>query len=154
MTAAVCCGMGSSPLDQPYDYAVSRLHAAGGDVEALPVQLQTLLVVESAQGMIDTGGLTYFYEADFPNNPPYSVFVEAYRRIGADGAAACIEQTALMFPFAEPHLFEPLRQLWLEKLSADPQGEFCRLSDRVSGDASVWEKLADYVEKNRAAFSG
>lgn len=146
--------MGSSPLDQPYDYAVSRLHAAGGDMDMLPVELRTLLIVESAQGMIDNGGLAYFYEADFPNNPPYSIFVEAYRRIGADAAAACIEQTALMFPFAEPQLFEPLRQLWLEKLAADPQGEFCRLSDRVSGDVSVWERLSAYVKSNRAAFSG
>jgi hypothetical protein len=123
-------------------------------MQALPVELRTLLIVESAQGMIENGGLSFFYEADFPNNPPYSDFVEAYRRIGADAAAACIEQTALMFPFAEPHLFEPLRQLWLEKLSADPQGEFCMLSDRLSGDTSVWSKLADYVERNRAAFAG
>jgi hypothetical protein len=144
--------MSSSPLDQPYDHAVACLHAAGGNLEALPVELQTLLIVESAQGMIDNGGLSYFYEADFPNRPPYSVFVDAYRRIGADEAAACIEQTALMFPFAEPHLFEPLRQLWLEKLSTDPDGEFSRLSDRLSGDASVWAKLADYVKRNRAAF--
>jgi hypothetical protein len=108
--------MSSSPLGRPYDYAVSRLHEASGDIEALPLALQTLLVVESAQGIIDNGGLEYFYEADFPNNPPYSVFVEAYRRIGAESAASCIESTARMFPFEEPQLFEGLRQLWLEKL--------------------------------------
>lgn len=145
--------MSSSLFDQAYDHAVSCLHAAGGDLEALPIPLQTLLIVESAQCMVDNGGLEYFYEADFPNNPPYAVFVDAYRRIGAESAAACIEQSALMFPFAEPHLFEPLRQLWVEKMRADPHGEFAQLNGRLCGDESVWAKLADYVQRNRGAFA-
>lgn len=145
--------MSTAPLGRPYDHAVLRLHQASGDIEALPLVLQTLLVVESAQGIIDNGGLEYFYEADFPNNPPYSAFVEAYRRIGAEDAAACIEATARMFPFAEPQLFEQLRQLWLEKLQEDPGGEFRRLSDRICGDQSVWIKLQEYVERNRHEFA-
>ena len=144
--------MTSSPLGQPYDYAIDRLQAAGGDVFALPVPLQTLLLIESAQGIIDTGGLEFFYEADFPNNPPYALFVEAYRRIGADAAASCIEATARMFPFEEPHLFEELRQLWLERLRLEGAGEFARLSAAVSGDASVWTRLADYVARHGGAF--
>jgi hypothetical protein len=144
--------MSTSSLGRPYDYAVSRLHAASGDMEALPLALQTLLLVENAQSIIDNGGLEFFYEADFPNNPPYAAFVDAYRRIGAASAAACIEGTAKMFPFAEPQFFEPLRQLWLEKLREDPAGEFRRLSDRICGDASVWAALEEYVENNRQAF--
>ena len=145
--------MSNSPKGRAYDYALSRLHAASGDIEALPLALQTLLIVESAQGIIDNGGLAFFYEADFPNNPPYATFVEAYRRIGAESAAACIEATAGMFPFSDPHFFEPLRQLWLEKLCEDPGGEFHRLSDRICGDPSVWTRLEEYVEKNRHAFA-
>lgn len=145
--------MSHPSLDRPYDYAVARLHDAGGDVAALPVPLQTLLVVESAQTLVESGGLEFFYEADFPNNPPYADFVAAYRRIGAEGAASCIEQTAQMFPFEEPQLFEPLRQLWLERIAADPGSEFQRLSARMAADASVWTRLADYVERNRDAFA-
>ena len=144
--------MNTLALGQPYDYALSRLSEAAGDIQALPIALQTLLLVESAQGMIDTGGLAFFYEADFPNHPPYSAFVEAYTRIGADSAAACIAASADMFPFEEPQLFEPLRQLWLEKLCADPGGEFRSLSDRICGDASVWHKLREYVERHREEF--
>lgn len=138
----------SSPLGQPYDHAIARLAAAGGDVSALPVPLQTLLLIESAQGIIDNGGLAFFYEADFPNNPPYSDFVEAYRRIGADTAAACIEQSAALFPFEEPHLFEELRLLWLERIG----GELQRLEKGVMGDTGVWGKLAWYVDLHRDAF--
>ena len=142
--------MPDSPLDQPYDYAVSCLAAAGGDVEALPLPLQTLLLVEMAQTLIDSGGLEYFYEADFPNNPAYDVFVQAYRRIGAESAADCIEASALMFPFAEPHFFEELRQGWLEKMRIDPQ--FAGLGERITGDASVWQKLSQYVQRNIDVF--
>lgn len=139
-------------LDECYDRALTRLTEAGGDLAALPLPMQTLLIVESAQGIIDSGGLAYFYEADFPGNPPYSAFVEAYRRIGAEPAARCIEATAAMFPFEEPHLFEELRELWLEKLRWLPGSEFARLSAQVTGDASVWQKLAEYVERHPAAF--
>lgn len=144
--------MTDSPLGKPYDYAVSCLAAAGGDVESLPLPLQTLLFVEMAQTLIDSGGLEYFYEADFPNNPAYDVFVQAYRRIGAESAAGCIEASALMFPFAEPHFFEELRQVWLEKMRIDPQ--FAGLGERITGDASVWQKLSQYVQRNIDAFAG
>lgn len=144
--------MTDSPLDKPYDYAVSRLGATGGDMQALPLPLQTLLIVEMAQTLIDAGGLEYFYEADFPNNPAYEVFVQAYRRIGAESAADCIEASASMFPFAEPHFFEALRQVWLEKMRVDPH--FAGLGERISGDASVWEKLSQYVRQNIDAFGG
>lgn len=140
-------------LDECYDHALTRLTEAGGDLDALPLPLQTLLIVESAQGIIDSGGLEFFYEADFPGNPPYSAFVEAYRLIGAEPAARCIEATAAMFPFEEPHLFQELRELWLDKLRWLPGSEFARMSAQVAGDASVWRKLADYVERNSPAFA-
>jgi hypothetical protein len=140
-------------LGRPYDFAVSCLAQAGGDLDQLPVPLQTLLIVESAQGIIDSGGLEYFYEADFPNNPPYASFVEAYRRIGAEEAASCIEASSLMFPFDEPHLFAPLREVWLEKFRMGHEPAFARLSQRICGDESVWTLLADYVEAHRGAFS-
>ena len=143
----------SASLEEPYTFALASLELANGDMQLLAIPLQTLLLVESAHGIIESGGLEYFYDADFPNNPPYEVFVEAYRRIGAESAAACIEATAQMFPFDEPHLFAPLRQVWLEKLRVDPLQEFARLSERVCADDSVWAKLGDYVERHRAAFA-
>lgn len=144
--------MTSSALGPPYDYALERLAAAGGDLALLPEPLQTLLIVESVQSMIDTGGLHYVYEADFPNNPPYALFVQAYRRIGADAAAECLQQSSLLFPFDEPHCFEELRVLWLEKLRADPAQAFARLDARIGADDTVWTRLAAYVERHAAAF--
>ncbi len=139
-------------LDPFYDRAVSCLSEADGHMDRLAVPLQTLLIVESAQGIIESGGLAYFYEADFPNNPPYESFAAAYRRIGAEMAAACIEDSAALFPFAEPHLFAPLRELWLEKMAADPAHAFHSLSARIGNDDSVWQRLTDYVRRHRDSF--
>ncbi|WP_374669928.1 DUF4375 domain-containing protein [Ramlibacter sp.] len=140
-------------LDRPYDIAITRLQAANGDVQALPEPLQTLLLVESAHTLIEAGGLAFFYEADFPNHPPYEAFAAAYRRIGAHAAALCIEETAALFPFADPEYFEPLRQVWLEKLQAEGHGRFQRLSDDIAGDDAVWEKLAVYVAAHGRVFA-
>jgi hypothetical protein len=145
--------MTGSAMGAPYDYAVSCLQAAGGDVAALAQPLQTLLLVESAQSMIDNGGLAYFFEYDFPNHPPYDLFVAAYRRIGAASAAECIEQSVGLFPFAEPELFAELRVLWLEKFRVDEAGAFAEFSRRIGGDESVWRHLDEYVERNRDAFT-
>src|SRR4051794_17041806 len=93
-------------LERASDYAFSRLKEAGNRPSDLALPLQTVVVISSAQGIIDNGGLEYFYESDFPGNPPYSFIAEAYRRIGAVGAAECIEKTASMFPFPEPHRHE------------------------------------------------
>jgi Domain of unknown function (DUF4375) len=131
------------------DYAFKRLEDADGSLTKLPLALQTVVVVTSAQGVIDNGGLEYFYENDYPHNPPYSLFVAAYRRIGALEAADCIEQTAAMFPFRNPHFHHEKRRGFMER-EASPQ--FRALSGRICGDKTVWGKVADYVKQNRAAF--
>jgi len=57
-----------------------------------------------------------------------------------------------MFPFAEPHYFAPLREVWLEQFRLDPKHEFKRLSQIIGEDRSVWLQLAAYVERHREAF--
>ena len=90
--------MPNSRLERASAYAAERVREAGGDVSQLPEPVQTVVVVDTAQGIIDNGGLGYFFESDFPGNPPYSFFVEVFRRIGAESVASCIEQTSRMFP--------------------------------------------------------
>jgi hypothetical protein len=77
--------MSESLLDKASEYAFAQLEDACGDVSLLPLPLQTVAVIYSAQGVIDNGGLEYFYESDFDGTPEYSFFVNAYRRIGVSG---------------------------------------------------------------------
>lgn len=144
--------MSSSPLDRASAYANACVDEAHGNVSRLALPVQTVAVIDTAQGIIDNGGLEYFYESDFPGTPPYSFFVEAYRRIGAEAAASCLEASVLMFPFPEPHLHEAKRLQWLEGVRDDEKHEFVKLSRRMCGDEAVFLKLAEYVEANRDAF--
>jgi hypothetical protein len=140
--------MSQSPLEEISDHAFARLEATGGDPDALPIAVKTLIVVYSAQGIIDNGGLEYFYESNFPLEPTYSTFSSAYISVGALSAAECIEMSAGMFPFPNPHLSQQLRRDFLAQLT--PEHPFTRLSDRICGDESVWEKLEEYAVTHRA----
>lgn len=144
--------MSQSLLERASAYAAARLHEVGGDVSRLPEPIQTVAVVETAQGLIDNGGLEYFFESDFPGCPPYSFFVETFRRIGAESVASCIDESSRMFPFADPHLHEAERRKWLDSVKRDEAHPFFQLSRRVCGDEAVFRKLAEYVESHGDAY--
>lgn len=145
--------MNEALLDHASNFAFEKLmDSSDGCLRDLPLPLQTVAVIYSAQGIIDNGGLEYFYESDFDVESPYSYYVDAYRRIDAQEAANCIEKTAKMFGVSDPHLRIADRRKFLEEVEQDEKHEFRRLSDLICGNQEVWEKLSDYVEANRAAF--
>lgn len=145
--------MNEQLLDRVIAYSIACVERASGDVFQLPLPIQTVAVVQTAQGIIDNGGLEYFYESDFVGNPPYSFFAETFRRIGAEAAASRIEVSSHMFPFTDPHLHEAKRQLWLDGIKENEAHEFVVLSRRACGDTSVFSKLAEFIEENRSAFA-
>jgi hypothetical protein len=138
-----------STLDKVSDIAFAELDKVGGNIEELPVQYRTIVIVCSAQGVIDNGGLEYFFESDFPGNPLYKLFIDAYREIGATGAAYTIEKSLAYFETTQPELNIEMRLKFLESLSDDESHEFSKLSSKICGDASVWSLLEKYVERAR-----
>ena len=129
-------------------YACKQLEAAGDDLSALPVPLQTVVLVMWAQGPIDNGGLYYFFGPDFPGLPPYDLFVGAYRRIGADVAADRLEAATRLFPFDAPHLHWDQRSTWLRSHGValeEPDEGIC-------GNASVYPLLEAYVDAHSGSF--
>ena len=52
------------------DYAFRRFEEVGEQIDRLSDPLRTFVIVYSAQGLIDNGGLEYFFASDFPGNPP------------------------------------------------------------------------------------
>lgn len=139
-------------LNDAIEAARTFLPAVDENAALLPEPMRTVVIVSTAQGIIDNGGLEYFFESDFPHNPPYSLFVEAFRRIGADEVSTCIERCADMFPFPHPHLHEAKRQQWIDSIKDNEAHEFVRLSDKACGDKVVYKKLAEFAERNRDAF--
>jgi hypothetical protein len=145
--------MNEQLLDRAIAYSIKCVEAAGGDVFKLPLPVQTVVVIQAAQGIIDNGGLVYFYECDFVGRPSYTFIADAFRRIGAEAAAARIEASSRMFPFSESHLHEFERQEWLEVVKGNERHEFWTLDRTAYGDEVVFAKLAEYVEKHLSAFA-
>jgi hypothetical protein len=122
----------------------------------LPEPLLTAWAVVTAQGIIDNGGFGYFYENDFYQNPPYSVFWDAFRRIGALEAAQCIETTANLFPSGHPELDYQMRRNYLnlsrESACGQPD-EIDQLGYRfIDLGGSTFQLLAQYIRNHLDSF--
>jgi len=134
-------------LDQAAEQIYKEMEKLGEDPLKLPPVAQPIALLYTFQAMVDNGGFRYPLEGDFPFNPPYSVFVEAYRRIGANGAADSFAKAISRFPFDDPHLRQEERNEFLDSLPEDD--ELFQLGDAVCGDDSIWELMEKYVEENR-----
>ncbi len=64
--------MTQSLSERASEISTAEVKKVDGDVFKLPEAFQTVVVIETAQGIIDNGGLEYFFESDFPSNPPYA----------------------------------------------------------------------------------
>lgn len=124
--------------------AARKAQAAGG-LRNCAIPVRAVLLVDSAQGIIDNGGLQYFYEVDFEEQGPYTEFVDAYRTIGAEDAARLIERSIQLFPFADPHLHQPKRERWLDQVREVESHEFNDLSDKLIGHKGVFPKVKEYM---------
>src|SRR5579862_575996 len=96
--------MEENQLDKAADGIYKELEKVGGDPLKLPSVLQPVAILYTVQAMVDNGGFRYLFENDFPFNPPYSVFFEAYRTIGTKDAADRLEKAANLFPFDHPEV--------------------------------------------------
>lgn len=142
----------SRELDDVVARAERRLQDVGGDFKALPWQLAVVLRVHGAQGIIDNGGLRYFFESNWEGTPPYSEFVDAYASIGASEVAASLERAvSQLFPFPDPHLDEVARRAAMGPPDLDSPVE--QLDD-ICGDTSVYDKLMAFVGVHAAVFGG
>jgi Domain of unknown function (DUF4375) len=137
-------------LDRAAEYTYKELERIGGDPTKLDIPLETVAILYTIQAIIDNGSFQYLFESNFPINPPYSAFIEAYRRIGALDAAARLQKAVAMFAFEEPHLHQQQRVKFMESLNEEH--EFFQLGDEVCGDKKIWSALEDYTKKNAAFF--
>ena len=143
--------MKDQTLDKGIRFTLAAVERAGNDLSKLPQPLQIVALVHAAQGIIDNGGLQYFFEADFPNTPPYSVFSDAYRAVGAVQAADALEHAVSMFGFRSPHKHLTERNHFLDAEQKRP-GRFTQLSNSLCGDKQVWVLLGEFLAKHASAF--
>ena len=137
--------MASERFSQAFDIAVQELEAVGGDIRLLDETTRTLLQVHAAQGIIDNGGLQYFFECDFPDHPEYGEFAAAFRRIGASEEALLLEEAVELLGLRNPHLDVHARQKALPVLLQDTKGRFTAIDNSLCGNVRVWGLLDHYI---------
>jgi len=147
--------MTTSSLDLAAEGLYRELELLDNDLSKIPEVTRPIALLYMFQGMVDNGGFRYPMETDFPGNPPYSAFVDAYRRIGALDAAAALEQAVALFPFEHPERDADARNHFLDSLGDDEfeDSEFSKLSDRVCGDKTIWIRMDEYVARHRNDFA-
>lgn len=137
---------------------VDRLDEVGEDRSLLPAPLATLTLVNSAQGVIDNGGLDYFFACDFDPPRPYAEFIDAYRAIGANMEADALQSAVGVFSFDQPELHrakrnEVLDRYRLKDSSLHREGSpFNVPTKRLCGNKRVWSLFATYVRKHIDLF--
>jgi hypothetical protein len=133
-------------LNKASDIAFKKLAGADYRMESVEEPHKTVVIVYSAQGVIDNGGMAYFFENDWPNNPPYSVFADAYERIGRADAAKALRDAVKSFGVPNPENNCKARREYMEA----HQGRFNGMvwDDCICGDEKVFECLAQWVRSH------
>lgn len=136
--------MTNDTLEKATEMALRELDRAEGNLDQLNGPVRNVALVCCAQGVIDNGGLRYFFENDWPGQPPYVVFADAYRAIGADDLAVAIETAALDFPFPAPERDASARNAFLAQAG---EARFEALERQL--ESEPWILLERYVIEHR-----
>lgn len=139
-------------LEMAKDRALGTL-ASGTPMEQLPIPQQTIAIIYTAHGILGNGGLQYFFEADFPGSPSYSIFVEAYERIGATDCAAALRDAVALFDFVDPERHVKKRNRYLNRWQKAATSPLKDLDAVLCGNKKVWKLLEIYAAKHRAELS-
>ena len=91
--------------DNEIEDLVFREYAPSPDIDLIqvPEPERSFIAIYCAQGIIDNGGLRYFFENDFPTKEAYTIIMQSYRNIGFPELAEAIEKVFMLFPNSVPH---------------------------------------------------
>jgi len=139
-------------LDAAVKRIFKQLDALGGDLMKLPAVVRPVVILYEFHGMIGNGGFRYPLEGDWPNHPPYSIFSDAYRAVGAFRAADLWDDTVRRFPFSNPERDSHARLEYMASLDEDDC--FFRNGDWVSGEDyyPILLMMEQYVDRYPEAF--
>ena len=141
-------------LDGAFHAACTHLERLNDELSRLPEPHRTVAAICQAQGVIDNGGLRYFFENDWPNNPPYSEFADAYERIGCIDAAVAIREASATFGVPDPERRIDVRRDYIEQNCDSKTGEIDGWNDCICGDDPVYSRLAEWLQSCHASSGG
>ncbi len=126
--------------------AFERLEKVGSDPLRLTEPWKTILLIYSAQGVIDNGGFAYFFENDWPHHTPYDEFASAYDRIGEPEVSKAIRNAVAAMGLANPETRIDDRRAYIENNTIDQYGAVAGwIEDAIVGNESVMSSLASWI---------
>ena len=132
-------------LEKLANTAYAEMDNNGEHYPSLAEPYQTVAIIYSAQGIIDNGGFVYFFENDWPNNPPYSLFADAYERIGRTNSAAAIRNAARSFGVPNPERNLEMRRAYINENYNEETHSVDGWNDCICGDEKIWSDLASWA---------
>lgn len=135
-------------LEEASELAYSAIEAEGDDLSKLTDPLKTVYAVYHATAIMDHGGFLYFFDSDFPQNPPYSLFVDAYRTIGCEAQATALQNAVDSFRIPNPEQHALLRQEYMESHYDQTTQQISTWTDNISGNHEVWQALAAWIRQH------
>ena len=138
-------------LDALSDDAFRQMSAVDDDLARMEEPYKTIAIIYSSQGVIDNGGLTYFFANDWPHKPPYSEYADAYERIGCIEAANALRSAAASFTIERPELHRERRLAYIEANYDEATLGVKGWDDCICGDERVWENLAAWARTIRSS---
>ena len=112
-------------IDETFD----KIMASGFNVNTAPLQNKVVVMITTAQGIIDNGGFDYFFESEFEDSPDMQDFVTVYKEIGAIESAVAIEKALKINASGMLAIYDALNEVMF------------RESD------SNFKKLSEYIER-------
>lgn len=129
--------------------AYDAIQQVDEDLTQLEQPLQTIFCVYHATGIMDNGGFLYFFDSDFPCHPPYSFFVDAFKRIGCVKQANSLQAAVDSFGLPNPENHVSLRQDFMETHFDNKSQTVAVWNDNISGNADVWKNLATWIRSQQ-----
>ena len=117
---------------------VDRYVLRNGRIDETAPQLAAdIIIAYNAQGVIDNGGFTYFFGADFPGKTHWQVS-ESFLRLGLPEHSRLIEQMLALFPDGEPDHDLERRAAFIEERFEWDSDEEINL-DVKAADSYFWD---------------
>ena len=129
-------------------YAV--LEQQRGQLSLVSEPCRTVIIVDTAFGIIGNGGFQYFFEANFPDAPEYGMFADAFHRVGLTEIARRFTELVAMFPFEAPHRSADRRLHFLEDCPAEFAEAMDQLENLIFQYTDLHAILADFLQKSNA----
>jgi hypothetical protein len=121
-----------------------RLERANNRLELLSEPCRTAIIVDTSIGIIVNGGFNYFFEMDFPDNPEYGLFTDAFRHVGLTEIADRFAELVAAFPFDAPHAALALREQFMGNRPAEFDDAMTQLENLIY---SSWGDSATVLER-------